>query len=221
MFVPAATAWRTASEPEWKKVPSPRFWKMCGVSVKGAIPTQWRASPPMWVSPIVRRSMRSAMPWQPMAARALGLVVEDVADEELAEGPLLLDDEQLLQAARELPDDRGLHREEHPDLEEPDAVVPERRVVQAELAERLAQVVVGLARRGDPEPRVRRVDRDAVEPVDARERLGGLEPPVLDLALGVEPPRRHEERVLPLLPPAPVVLEAGVGDDHAIGRDLG
>src|SRR2546422_9124168 len=47
MFVPAATAWRTASEPEWKKVPSPRFWKMCGVSVKGAIPTHCTPSPPM------------------------------------------------------------------------------------------------------------------------------------------------------------------------------
>src|SRR5919201_1864757 len=68
MFVPAATAWRTARDPEWKKVPSPRFWKMCGVSVNGAIPTHWTPSPPMWVSPIVRRSMRSAMPWQPMPA---------------------------------------------------------------------------------------------------------------------------------------------------------
>ena len=34
-----ATAWRIASEPEWKKVPSPRFWNRCLVSVKGAIPT--------------------------------------------------------------------------------------------------------------------------------------------------------------------------------------
>src|SRR5437773_5811862 len=205
MFVPAATAWRTASEPEWKKVPSPRFWKMCGVSVKGAIPTHCTPSPPMWVSPIVRRSMRSAMPWQPMPAlaiepsgrtverlcgqpeqkygwrvsvtgagrsrsaqesdprrdglardpaleprrhdlrdpvrvelgvggheraalevglaqdaRALGVVVEDVADEELAERPFLFDDEQLPETPRELPDGRRLHREEHPELQQPE-----------------------------------------------------------------------------------------------------
>src|SRR5207245_3478134 len=48
-----------------------------------------------------------------------------------------------------------------------------------------------------------------------------LESPVVDLTLGVEPPRWHQERVLSLLPRAPVVLEAGVGDRDAIGRDLG
>src|SRR5439155_10922949 len=106
-------------------------------------------------------------------------------------------------------------------LQQPDAVVPERRVVQAELAERLAQVVVGLAGRRDPEPRIRRVERDAVEPIDPGERTGGLESPVVDLTLGVEPPRRHQERVLSLLPRAPVVLEAWVGGQDAIGRDVG
>ena len=66
-----ATAWRIASEPEWKRVPSPRFWNRCFVSVKGAIPTHCTPSPPMWVSPIVRRSIRSAIPWQPMPALAM------------------------------------------------------------------------------------------------------------------------------------------------------
>ncbi len=71
MFALEATAWRIAREPEWKNVPSPRFWKRCFVSVKGAIPTHWTPSPPMFVSPIVRRSIRSAMPWQPMPALAI------------------------------------------------------------------------------------------------------------------------------------------------------
>src|SRR5260370_24757748 len=74
-------------------------------------------------------------------ARALGLVVEDVADEELAERALLLDHQQLLEAAREFADDARLHREEHPDLHEAHAVAPERRVVAADVAERLAEVV--------------------------------------------------------------------------------
>ncbi len=61
-----------ASEPEWKSVPSPRFWNMCGVSVNGAMPTHCTPSPPMWVTPAVRRSgMVSAMPWQPMPAAAI------------------------------------------------------------------------------------------------------------------------------------------------------
>ncbi len=38
MFTPAATAALIASEPEWWKVPSPRFWMKCGSSVKGASP---------------------------------------------------------------------------------------------------------------------------------------------------------------------------------------
>src|SRR2546425_12653162 len=52
-------------------------------------------------------------------ARALGLVVEDVAGEELAERPLLLDDEQLPEPPREVTDRRRFHREEHPDLQQP------------------------------------------------------------------------------------------------------
>ena len=49
MFTPAATAARIASRPEWKYVPSPRFWNMCGRSVKGAMPIQVAPSPPIWV----------------------------------------------------------------------------------------------------------------------------------------------------------------------------
>ena len=118
--------------------------------------------------------------------RALRLVVEDVADEQLDERALLLDHEQLFEPARELPHDARLHRVEHPDLEEADAVAAQRLVVEAELAQRLAQVVVRLARRRDAEPRVRRRHRDAVELVRGRERLGRLEPPDVDLALGLE-----------------------------------
>ena len=63
MFVPAATAWRIASEPEWKKVPSPRFWNMCVISVNGAMPTHCTPSPPMCVVPTVCRSgIASAIP---------------------------------------------------------------------------------------------------------------------------------------------------------------
>jgi hypothetical protein len=43
-------------------VPSPRFWKRCGVSVKGAMPTHCTPSPPMWVIPMLLRFMSSAIP---------------------------------------------------------------------------------------------------------------------------------------------------------------
>ena len=153
--------------------------------------------------------------------RALGLVVEDVADEELAERPLLLDDQELLEAPGELANGARLHREQHLDLQQADAVLAERGVVEPELGERLAQVVVGLAGRGDAEPRVRRRQRDAVEPVGGGERLRRLEPPVVDLALGLQAPRRHQQRILPRLPGPSLVDEAGIGDDDPVRRHLG
>ncbi len=61
MFTPVATDWRTASEPEWKNVPSPRFWKTCSVSVKGACPDHVTPSPPMWVKVSVLRSIHVTM----------------------------------------------------------------------------------------------------------------------------------------------------------------
>jgi hypothetical protein len=154
-------------------------------------------------------------------ARADPLVVEDLADEELAEGALLLDDEQLVQAVGELAHGRRLHREAHPDLHEPHAVAAQRRVVEPEPAQRLAHVVVGLAGGRDAEPRLGRVECHAVQPVRGAERLRGLQAPVVDLALRVEPPRRHQQRVLPLLPGAALVEEARVGDHDAVGGDLG
>jgi len=45
----AATAARTASEPEWKYVPSPRFAKMCFSFVNGAWPIHGTPSPPICV----------------------------------------------------------------------------------------------------------------------------------------------------------------------------
>ena len=89
-------------------------------------------------------------------ARPVRHGVEDVLGEHLDEGPLLLDDENLLEAPGELADDPGLHGEEHAHLENADAVAAELLVVEAELDERLPDVVVGLARGHDAEPGVRR-----------------------------------------------------------------
>ena len=59
-----------ASEPEWWKVPSPRFWMKWGSSVKGARPSHWAPSPPIWGMPTSwpRRSppSRATIVWQPM-----------------------------------------------------------------------------------------------------------------------------------------------------------
>src|SRR5919109_58169 len=70
MLTPEATAALMAMLPEWKNVPSPMFWNMWGISVKGAIPIHCAPSPPICVMPKVCRSMPSAMAWQPMPAAA-------------------------------------------------------------------------------------------------------------------------------------------------------
>jgi hypothetical protein len=54
MFVPAATACRMARLPEWKNVPSPRFWNRWAVWLNGAAPTHVAPSPPICVMPRLR-----------------------------------------------------------------------------------------------------------------------------------------------------------------------
>jgi len=51
MLVPASTDAVMANWPEWKKVPSPRFCTMWGVSTNGDIPIHCVPSLPMQVMP--------------------------------------------------------------------------------------------------------------------------------------------------------------------------
>ncbi len=127
--------------------------------------------------------------------RPVGHAVEDVLAEHLEEGALLLDHEDLLQAAPELAHDARLHREQHADLEDADAVAAQRSVVEAELGEGLADVVVGLAARDDAEPRVRRRHRDAVELVLVRVAPGQLEAREVKRALHVEAVGRDQVHI--------------------------
>ena len=71
MFTPAATAARTASEPEWWKVPSPRFWTRWLSSVNGAMPIHCAPSPPICVMPVISplpSGFSRTIVWQPMPA---------------------------------------------------------------------------------------------------------------------------------------------------------
>ena len=92
---------------------------------------------------------------------------------------LLLDDEDFLEPARELADAVGFERPGHRDLEHADADLGGRRFVDAEFLERFQHVHVRLARRDDAEPRVRRIDRRAVQLVGAGVRDGGVDAVVL------------------------------------------
>ena len=70
MSTPLATAARMASDPEWKYVPSPRFWTRWPRSTNGAMPIHWAPSLPIAVSPAMSPtrsgSIRATMAWHPM-----------------------------------------------------------------------------------------------------------------------------------------------------------
>src|SRR5690606_30071164 len=127
-------------------------------------------------------------------------VVELLLDLTLDERALLLDDEDLLDAARELTHDLGLERPAHADLQEPDAEIRGGAPVDAEVLERLHHVEMRLAGRHDAEARPRRIDHETVQGVRARERdrgrkLVALEPYFLVVRrirpANVEAARRH------------------------------
>ena len=82
-----------------------------------------------------------------------GEIVEDADELVLDEAALLLDDEDVLEPVGKTPRALGLERPGQPDLVERDAERRARRVVDAELGQRLAQIEIGLAGGDDAEAR--------------------------------------------------------------------
>ena len=145
-------------------------------------------------------------------ARRVGLAIQHALGEHLEERPLLLDDEDLFQALGEVAHRRRLHREQHAHLQDTDAVTGERRIVEAQLEEGLAQVVVGLARGDDAKPRVGVRKHDLVEIVLARVAFGDLEPSGVERLL-------HLQRLGPHVHAQVHVRRKGLAVEHQVGRD--
>ena len=130
----------------------------------------------------------------PVEQLLLDLVLDDLA--------ALFDDEDFFEADRELPHALRLQRPGHADLVEPEPDLGGDLRRDAEFAQRLADVLVALARGHDAEPRVRRIHGDAVDLVGAGKGDRGkplvvLQPPVLVVAVvgpaQIEAARRHLE----------------------------
>ena len=113
---------------------------------------------------------------------------------------------------REVAHDLRLHREQHAHLQDADAVAAQRRVVQAQFEEALAQVVVGLAGGDDAEPGVGVVEHDVVELVGRRVALGHLEPARVQRLL-------HLERLGAHVHAEVHVRREGLAVEHQVGRD--
>ena len=153
-------------------------------------------------------------------ARPVRPAVEEVLGEHLEEGTLLLDDQDLLEPLRELADDARLHGEHEAHLEDAHAGAAQPGLVQAQLGQRLAHVVVGLARGQDAEPGVRGGHRDAVELVLPRVPPGQLHAREMDGPFHVEPVGRDDVEVDLVLEGLAVELHGGNDGLDALGRDL-
>ncbi len=131
----------------------------------------------------------------------LAPVVEFLLQLVFEERALFLDHQDFVQPFGEAAHAFGLERPDHAHLVEPDADLPGQRLVDAQVIERLAHVGVGLARGDDAQPRVRRIDDDAIEPVGAAVGEGGVELEVQ------QPVFLHQRRI-------------GPADVEAVGRHL-
>ena len=123
----------------------------------------------------------------PVVELLLQLVLDDL--------PLLLDDEDLLEALGELAHALGLERPRHRDLVDAHADLGGVGLGDAEVVERLPHVEVALAAGDDAEPRLRRIDDDPVQLVDAAVVQRRVDLVVLHPRLGLEeavgPADRH------------------------------
>ncbi|MGQ4334287.1 hypothetical protein [Streptomyces hayashii] len=143
-----------------------------------------------------------------MDDRGVGPAVEDLLDGGFEERPFLLDDDQPVEAVRELDDRVAFEGEDHAELEDPDAVPREVLVGEADDAQGLADVEVGLAGRQDADP-VRRPALDqAVEAVEAGVRHGTREADVVQAAFEGHEVRAQEHGVRLVPAGAPVALGA-------------
>ena len=145
----------------------------------------WRSMRPATRQRRSRRRRGRTRPGQQRAAvlvaladdpRRVGGAVERVAQRGLEERQLLLDDEDLLAGrAANARNASRVVRVEHPDLHQADAGALEVALVEPEVAQRLQQLVVGLAAGDDAQPGVARRDADGVELVERR-RTGARSP---------------------------------------------
>ena len=115
----------------------------------------------------LRRIERAAVEILADDARRAMRAVEDRAHLIFDQRPLLLDDDDEVEALGEVAHDDGIERPYHADLEQAQA---ERSAIvgEAEVAERLQQILPGFARRDHADPCAGAVADDAVEAIGAR-----------------------------------------------------
>ena len=155
----------------------------------------------------------------PQDSRRAGLAVQDFLELALEEGQLLLDDDDLVEACRELPHDLRVERPDHPQVQQADARAREPALVEPHVGKRLAQVVVALAAGDDADPRVGAEPLDQVHPVRARVCERGLRARAEQRALHLDRRGRQHAGVGGVLEWAPLPLDRRKDRRDAVGGD--
>ena len=138
-------------------------------------------------------------------ARMVRLVVQGVLQQRFDVGALLLNHEDLRDAASEVAGPFGAERDGHAHPHEPHSGVSNRFVAaEAQASQRLANLAVGDARGHDRYPGIGRVDGGVVQAIGRCVRTGQLVADLDDLALDVDCVGRQEIAVGPVAVRLPV-----------------
>ena len=138
-------------------------------------------------APLTGKSQSPSSSFLPMQIGWFGGAVKLLADLHLDQRALLLDDDDQVEAAREVDELALRERPRAGDLVEPQPHVVRLDLVDAELVERLAHVEIGLADGDDADLRVAAAgEDDAVEVVGAHEGQHGVALVVLEPRLLLE-----------------------------------
>ena len=137
-----------------------------------------------------------------------------------SQGRLSSTDDDLVEPACEVGDDARLQRIEHADLQQRDAAALQFGIVQPQVAQRLAQVVPGLAAGHQADARAFGLEHDAVQAVGRRIAPRQLELRVHDRALGLDQRRAGFVGAQPWPEQLAVVQQLGNHRPHPSRPDL-
>ena len=112
--------------------------------------------------------------------RSVGQVVQLITKKEFDESTLLLHQKHFYQTTGELPDQGRLQRMNHPHLEQTNAITAQVIVCQAQLAQGLVEVIIGLACRHQSDPILRGRNSDLVEVIFRGKEPGCFQSAKLD-----------------------------------------
>src|ERR1700722_2007851 len=121
--------------------------------------------------------------------------IESVAKMQFEEAAFLFDDENGIEAIREIAREFLIERESHPELRDSDAEVFQIALADTEIAERLREIVIGFTGTCEAEPGSVFPAAPAIQFIQSCELEDGLQASHVDFIFEPERDRRNQSRV--------------------------